>query len=924
MTGALYPSLGKAVRADVGRAIAMAAMGAAAFAAVEYAVTIAMYPGPVGIATALRLSALVATLACWLWLGTGLALALIMVVGTRIVPNRHVPHSRLGRGWFVASALRDGIRPGVARMWATLITLAVVGGFVQQVAAYAHTHYKEPQLAGVWIAERAVIACALAWPLFRVLDSVVAAIASALAFLGRANPLGRWRAAGATLAVLIGAALAVIWFGLPQSRSQLPVRMVVSATVVGLGMGVGALVHAGPRRFSRTRRRAAVMAAVAAAGMAATLLSWGADLETKYIAITASPALDALIKVVRYANDLDRDGFGSLLGENDCAPLTKSIHPGATDIPDDGIDQNCDGRDFSLRATSAPTGPSPSVPPEFRKPWNVLLVTIDTVRYDRTTFGGYATGPVHRDTTPRLAEFAKRSTSFVFCNAPSAGTMASIPAILTSKYFHSGIALDENVPPRAPPRLRPENTTLPEIMKRGGYRTGVIASHEYWNDWGLDQGVDDYDNSIGRTPDPFRVAADKVTDRALAWMSRHQGQRWFLWAHYIDPHGRYVAHPDVVDYGTSEPDLYDAELRWTDQQIGRLLDELQRLPSAADTVIVITSDHGDSMGEHTVPVGTHGTALYRELLHVPMIVYVPGNPARTIAGATSNLDITPTLAELAGIDVRDLAFEGKSLVSAIFYGVEDRERIVFAETNAPTPQRAAISEAWKLIYSLHANLDEFYDLKRDPWEHNNLAPSRPAAFAVMKSALDAWLERVVYSQSALFNQTRSRIDDVLMAAAPRPAVATHGQTLDSGRVEILGWEPAGTTGLVPGAHVDVWVYFAVRQRPQTSYRFQLTVWPVDVTSWKPSDSVPAGAVRTPLRATAGGFFASDRWHENDYIRERFSVTLPSHWSGGVAVGLAAVDASGGYAHGTGARPANDANLLVLGALALGSFPRPGP
>lgn len=925
MTTSGYQTRRDAARADVGRAIAMTSMGALSFAAVEIALTVALTPGPIRVATALRLGALASTLALWLWFAATLALALVMVVATRLVPSQSAPRGHLGPGWFVPSALRDGVRPGVPRMWTALLTLAAVGGFVQQVAAYAHTHYKEPQLAGVWIAQRAVVACALAWPMFRLLEPAVNAVARALAtVLGRANPAGRWRAAGVMLSALIGAALVAIWFALPQSRSQLPVRMVVSATVFGLGMGLGALLHSRPRRRPRTKKAAIAIAAATFAGTVATLLAWGADLETKYIAITGSPAFDALIKVVRHANDLDRDGFGSLLGENDCAPLTRSIHPGATDIPDDGIDQNCDGRDFSLRVTAPPVGTAPPVPAEFRKPWNILLLTIDTVRYDRTTFGGYASGPARRDTTPRLAELVQRSTSFTFCNAPSAGTMASIPAILTSKYFHSGIALDENVPPRTPPKLRPENTTLPEIMQRGGYRTGVIASHEYWNDWGLDQGVDDYDNSIGQKPDPFRVVADKVTDRALAWISRHQGQRWFLWAHYIDPHGRYVAHPEVVDYGTSEPDLYDAELRWTDQQIGRLVDEHKRLPSAPSTVIIITSDHGDSMGEHSVPVGNHGTALYRELLHVPMIFYVPGNPARTIGGATTNLDITPTVAELAGIDVRDLEFEGRSQVPAIFYGMEDRERIVFAETNAPSPLRAAISETWKLIYSLHANLDELYDLKRDPWEHKNLAPSRPPAFATMKSALDGWLERVVYSKSALFNQTRARIDDVLLTEAPHPAVATRGATLDSGKLEILGIGAATEAPPAPGTRADFHVYFSVAERTDRSYRFQLVVWPIDPATWKPADPVPAGAVRSPLRVTAHGMFPPDRWQKGEYVRERFTIAIPSTWSGGMALGLVATDPNGRAAQSAGTRPANDPNLLVLGSLPLGSFPRPGP
>jgi arylsulfatase A-like enzyme len=700
----------------------------------------------------------------------------------------------------------------------------------------------------------------------------------------------------------------------------LPVRLVGSAIAVAFGMGLGARWFAQrgarPRRGAPARRRAArAVAGGALALVTATLVWWGGDLETKYIAITASPALDKLIGLVRVANDLDRDGFGSLLGEGDCAPLTAAVHPGAVDAPNDGIDQNCDGRDFSLADLAPPPGPVVPVPEPFRRDWNFLLLTIDTVRYDRTSFGGYRTSPKRRDTTPRLAELVSRSTSFTFTQAPSAGTMASIPAILTSRYFHSGIALDENVRRGTPPRIMPENTTLPEVMKRAGYRTGAIGSHEWWNDWGLEQGVDDYDNSIGKTADPFRVAADKVTDHALAWISRQQSHKWFMWAHYIDPHGRYVAHPDVVDWGTAEPDLYDAELRWTDREIGRLLDELRRLPSYANTIIIITSDHGDSMGEHTVPLGTHGTALYRELLHVPMIFYIPEAKPRLIHGAVSNLDVFPTVAALAGVRVDELPLEGRSLVGALFYGREDRDRIVFAETNAPNKQRAAISEKWKLIYYLSSNVYELFDLAADPWEKENLAPRHPPAMEPMQRALAAWMDRVLYARDPLFNQAYRRVAELILRAPPAPEVAAQGQALEGGKLQILGVGRDPATPLAPGAKVDVFVYFRVAEPAATPYRFQLVAWAA--APGAPLDApAPPSALRSADRVTADGAYPTDRWRAGEYIRERFTITLPPDWRGeALAVGLYATDvASGEPAKPTGPAPGNDPRMFSLGAL----------
>src|SRR5690606_10086386 len=265
-----------------------------------------------------------------------------------------------------------------------------------------------------------------------------------------------------------------------------------------------------------------------------------------------------------------------------------------------------------------------------------------------------------------LAELAARSVSFSFANAPSAGTMASVPAILTSRFFHSGIALDEKVPRGSPPRLRPQNLLIAELFDKAGYETGAITTHEYFNDWGMEQGFDTYDNELGKKRDPYGVTSDRLTDRALAWIGPRSDKRWFLWLHYLDPHGRYVAHPGEVSFGTSEEDLYDGELAFTDKHIGRLLDELGRLPGAERTVIVLTSDHGDGFNEHGFI--NHGFALYRELLHVPLIVFVPNVEPRVVPGPVSPLDIMPTLIDLCGLEPPPGAsFEGESLVPQLFY-----------------------------------------------------------------------------------------------------------------------------------------------------------------------------------------------------------------------------------------------------------------
>jgi hypothetical protein len=303
-----------------------------------------------------------------------------------------------------------------------------------------------------------------------------------------------------------------------------------------------------------------------------------------------------------------------------------------------------------------------------------------------------------------------------------------------------------------------------------------------------------------------------------------------------------------------------------------------------------------------------------------MMFYIPDNRPRSVPGAVSNLDIVPTIAALCGIDVHDLAFEGRSLVPQLFYdGTEDHDRIVFAETNAPQKQRAAISERWKLIYYFATNLYELYDLQADPWEHANLAPQQPPAFAPMKQALQAWMDRVMYARDPTFNQAYRQLADVVLSAAPTPQVTTSGQTIEG--IEVLGIGVEAGKQLVRGAKVDVHVYFHVTRPTTTAYRFLLTAWPVDAQA-PPAEPAPTSLYRTAMRTTADGAFATNRWKAGDYLRERFSVVIPPEWQGdGVAIGLVTADPAGGKLKATGAALAADPFTAVLGVLPLGPAPR---
>ena len=913
------PKLWPLLKRDARRVAALTLVGCAVFAFVEYWLTVDDFRQPIRFVTWLRFAMLTVTLTTVLWiLVTPLAIGLAWLARF----GKVLDEPGAAGEWRGLFAPREKPLTGFDRrvpwLWAVFL-VTIVFMLMSGLTTYGVLKkHKDPELISIALSIRQIVLLAVlamaAW---------VAALATRWVgeklqpHLRAFNPLGRLLPALVLIGAVSFTTLKVLLRKVPQLDKVVPYRLLIATAAFCIGFVACRWLLGRRGRLLPAHGRRRTMALVALGLIPAviapvTLLKVGGDPEAKYLAFTSSPPLRKLMTAVRKANDFDGDGYGSLLGENDCAPFNKHINPSAFDKPDNGIDEDCDGKDASIEhLRKLHKGERPLVPDKFVRDWNFLFITIDTVRYDHTHFGGY-----HRDTTPNLDKLVKRSTSFTFTNAPSAGTMASIPAILTSKFFHSGVAMNEKV---SPPRLLPSNVMMSEVLKSAGYTTGAILTHYYFRKWGMRQGFDYYNNDLGAKRNPRSITSDKVTDRALQWISRNYRKKWFLWLHYLDPHGYYVPHEEK-SYGSKEKDLYDAEIWYTDKHIGRLLDQLRQIPGHEKTIVIITADHGDGFNEHGFT--SHAVALYQELVHVPMIFYIPGLPARRVGGAVSNLDILPTMADLAGIQYNPEEFEGESLAGQLFYNHVDHKRVVYSETDLPQPQRAAITERYKLIYRMRSNIYELYDLRKDPGEKHNIASRDHKAFKLMKAKLKEYLDRVFYSRNTVNNLSARKLfklNDIVLKKPPKPQYRVAGVSFDNGNLKLIGYD-LDKKKYKPGSVMRVAVYFEVTKRPTKDYKLQVDAWGADDKGMR-----TGRATHTRIRFTGGQApFPTSEWHKGDFIRDRFLLRIPRLWKYGehLGLGLRMTQNRGQKTRPTGKTLPTDRFVSVFGIVPYEGKPRP--
>lgn len=347
------------------------------------------------------------------------------------------------------------------------------------------------------------------------------------------------------------------------------------------------------------------------------------------------------------------------------------------------------------------------------QPPNLLLITIDTLRPDR--LGCYGSKSVK---TPGIDAVAARGALFENAYAHNPITLASHANILlgTTPLFHG---VSEN----AKSKIAPAFLTLAEHLKAAGYTTGAfIGAFPLDSRFGLDQGFDVYDDILlaaSGVPGVYAErSADKVLGPATGWITSRTG-KWFCWIHLWDPHAPYAPpEPFLTQYAQ---DPYSGESAFVDAQLSKLFAVLRTKGWQGRTVVAITSDHGESLGEHGEL--THSYFAYNSTLHVPLVLAGPGVKAGRIRDNVSHIDLFPTICELLKVDPPE-SLQGRSLVPRM-NGATLPERPIYVESLEPffnkgcAPVRGFIAGTTKF---LETPIPELYDLVQDPKEAKNLAP----------------------------------------------------------------------------------------------------------------------------------------------------------------------------------------------------------
>jgi choline-sulfatase len=625
----------------------------------------------------------------------------------------------------------DMVRGGEARVAAlvraavAVSALAVFAGFTFVLAAWANRAFLE--------ARPIALVESVALSVFIVIAALVAVeVAARLA--GRASrsaALVEWSGGKVGLIVLaVSLVLAALALPVVAQRAAPDGELARPATAACWFLLLLIVMRAARPRLTRRVRAAARAIAVVSALAAVTVplgLRW-ADAGRHAVWSRGDISRTVAVRVFA-AFDRDGDGFASaVVGGPDCDDGDAGTGPLAPDLPGNGRDENCNGSDAPPRApvAAAASTPNPSRP-------NVLLVTIDAVRVDHLGAWGYK-----RPTSPRLDALAARSTRFAWALTSTPTTRWALRSIALGRYSSSFGWVDGGATAR-----RTKAPALGESFAAAGYDTRNIMCCPWPPDMAevVHAGVAQVDQPAASPREKSkRFNGEQVAARVAAFLSSRRGatRPFFVWTHLIDPHNPYERRPGAPDFGDGQLDRYDSEIAYADARLGAILDALERSGLARSTIVAVASDHGEEFGDHGRRF--HGASLYNEALRVPLIVHLPGAPARVVDTPVSLVDIAPTLADLAGVTAPAGA-SGRSLAAAVRGTGPAPQRPILAEV-IPDEKitgnlLAVMSGCDKLIWDRQANVFELYSRCADPGDRDDRAASEPQVLERMRQLMAA-------------------------------------------------------------------------------------------------------------------------------------------------------------------------------------------
>lgn len=403
---------------------------------------------------------------------------------------------------------------------------------------------------------------------------------------------------------------------------------------------------------------------------------------------------------------------------------------------------------------------------------NVLLIVIDTLRADHLGCYGY-----DRDTSPHIDALAAQGTLVEWMIAPAIPTHPSFITMNTGQFpITHGVVAHGGA--RGVSRSAP---WLPSLMQKADYTTCAVDNLGEWR-FGFSQGYEFYIDPTRRRALSLNCDNRAINARAIPWLEHHGKEQFFMFVHYWDPHTPYLpprAYRSLFYKGNpSDPDnhsldglmahplgrtwcetwfnklgdhitdaeylraLYDAEIRYCDEGVGKLLKKLDALKIADDTLVVLLSDHGELMYRHEIFFDHHG--LYDGNLHVPLILRHPSLKQGRMPQCVAHVDLAPTILDLCGVEIPS-AMEGTSL-APLLRGERDmpgREFVVSEECtwqmkwSYRTPTHKFILAREQDFYGTPTR--ELYDLRADPDELHNAVEDDGDTASALEARLEAWI-----------------------------------------------------------------------------------------------------------------------------------------------------------------------------------------